>query len=99
VTLPPITSAGLGLATSVTSTSVVATVINYAASLTAPSVTTNGQFQFTINGVNAQSYTVQTSTNLSLGIWTPVLTNPAPYIFQESNGLSPQRFYRVIYVP
>ncbi len=99
VTLPAITSAGLGLTTSLTATSVVATVINYAASLTSTAVSTNGQFQFTVNGVSGKNYTVQTSTNLSFGNWIPVLTNTPPYIFQETNGLSPQRFYRVIYAP
>ena len=99
VTLPAISSSGLGFVTSLTATSVVATVINYSAALTEPSVSTNGQFQFTVSGVIGQPYIVQTSTNLSQGNWIPVVTNTSPFVFVETNGSSPQRFYRVIYVP
>ena len=99
VTLPGISADGLGLSTSMTTTSVIATVVNYAAELNAPGVSTNGQFQFSVNGVIGEHYTVQTSTNLRVGNWIPVLTNASPFVFQETNGHFPQRFYRVIYAP
>jgi hypothetical protein len=99
VTLPAISASGLGLSTSLTTTSIVATVVSHAAVLTSPGVSTNGQFQFTVNEVPGQAYTVQTSTNLSAGSWIPVQTNTAPFIFQEVITSLPQRFYRVIYAP
>lgn len=99
VTLPAITATGLGLTTSLTSTSLVAMVINYSATLTAAGVAPDGQFEFTVTGVSGQPYTVQTSTNLSLGHWVSVRTNSVPFVFREANDSFPQRFYRVIYAP
>jgi hypothetical protein len=99
VVLPTVSTSGLGLSLSLTTTSIVATVVNYAALLTAPGVSTNGNFQFTVNGLAGQPYTIQTSTNLSTDNWIPVLTNTSPFTFQEPDDMSPQRFYRVIYAP
>ena len=99
VTLPALSTSGLGLSISQTTTSLVATVVSYAAGLTNPRVSTNGQFQFAVNGVAGQSYRVETSTNLSADYWIPIQTNTAPFIFQEIITSLPQRFYRVIYAP
>lgn len=54
-----------------------------------------GQFQFTVTGTATSNYVVQATTNLDGGIWQPVRTNAAPFIFVETNALNwPQRFYR-----
>jgi hypothetical protein len=89
---------GLGLMTSVTATSVVATVVSFAPRLDAPMFATNGNFQFTLAGVPGSRYVFQASTNLISRNWISLLTNQAPFIFQETIS-SPQRFYRAIYLP
>jgi hypothetical protein len=99
ILLPAVSAAGLGLSTSLTATSVVASVISYAPALAVTGITTNGLFSFTVNGVTGQNYAVQASTNLAPANWVPVSTNPAPILFIETNRSLPQRFYRAIYLP
>ena len=55
----------------------------------------NNQFQFTVGGTTGSNYVVQATTNLSTPNWMPLLTNPAPFVFTQSNaGMFGQRFYR-----
>jgi hypothetical protein len=57
----------------------------------------NGQFQFLVNGTTGAVYVVEAATNLASPVWLPIITNPAPFIFEESNlDLYPQRFYRAV---
>ena len=51
------------------------------------------QFRFTVSGATGQMYVVQASTNLL--DWVSVMTNPAPFVFVDSNtaGFN-QQFYR-----
>lgn len=59
-----------------------------------------GQFQFTLTGTPSSNYIVQVTTNLQDGIWRAVRTNPAPFIFVETNALEgAQRFYRGLIAP
>ena len=95
---PGVGTNGLGLTTSVTTTSVVAAVVSFVPSLGTPVLTTNGYFQFTLTGVAGSRYVFQACTNLSLGSWISLLTNSSPFTFQETTTL-PQRFYRAIYLP
>lgn len=82
-------------------TSLVAGLIvftNATATMSAPLITTNGQFQFNISGVSGLNYAVQTSTNLV--DWIPLGTNVSPFTFADTNSaLFPQRFYRSVYFP
>jgi hypothetical protein len=71
-------------------------------SLTNPVHVSTSQFQFLLNGLAGQSYTIQTTTNLGDTNWLALLTTNAPcasvYILddQATNG---QRFYRALVVP
>ena len=66
--------------------------------LSVPSNSTNGQFQFSITGVTGLNYTVLASTNLV--DWIPLKTNISPFNFVDTNViLFPQRFYRSVYLP
>ena len=57
----------------------------------------NQQFQFTVTGQAGANYVVQFSTNLAAGVWLPLLTNAAPFIFTDTNpAVSAQQFYRVV---
>jgi hypothetical protein len=59
--------------------------------------TGNQQFQFTVTGQTGANYVVQFSTNLANGVWLPLLTNTAPFIFTDTNtAASVQQFYRVV---
>jgi hypothetical protein len=95
---PVVGTNGLGLTTSVTATSVVATVVSFAPSLSSAMLTTNGNFQFTLTSVAGSQYIFQARTNLSSGNWISLQTNSSPFTFQEAKT-SPQRFYRAIYLP
>ena len=95
---PTIGTNGLGLVTSLTATSVVASVSNFAAQLTAPLLLTNGNFQFTVSGISGSSYAVQTSTNLVN--WISLQTNVASFQFATTNPAAErQRFYRAVFLP
>jgi hypothetical protein len=62
--------------------------------LSAPSYD-NGQFQLRLDGTPGSNYVVQASTNLAETNWVSLRTNPAPFLFIESNAVNfPQRFYR-----
>jgi len=61
---------------------------------------TNNQFQFTVNGTTGSNYVVQAATNLAMPDWISLITNPAPFVFADTNvALFPSRFYRVIVAP
>jgi hypothetical protein len=63
--------------------------------MTAP-VFGNNQFSFTVNGTAGALYVVQATTNLAPANWTGVITNPAPFVFTQSNvNAVGSRFYRV----
>lgn len=51
------------------------------------------------SGVAACSYLIQLSTNLSTTNWLAVTTNVSPFIFNESDTVAPQRFYRAVFFP
>ena len=96
--LPAVGTNGLGLVISNSATSVVATVVNFTPQLAAPLVATNGNFQINLTGVPGSRYVFQSTTNLNPASWIPVVTNVAPFTFQDVKT-SPQRFYRAVYVP
>lgn len=69
-----------------------------APTLSGASLAPNGQFQFGVAGVPGFNYAVWASTNLS--VWTPLQTNPSPFIFTDTNAEAlPARFYRAQYAP
>ena len=56
----------------------------------------NNQFQFTVTGTAGALYVVQATTNLNNPGWLNVATNPAPFVFTQTNvSAVGQRFYRV----
>ncbi len=56
---------------------------------------TNNQVQFTVLGTAGSNYVVQATTNLGSAFWLSLQTNPAPFIFVETNARQfNQRFYR-----
>jgi hypothetical protein len=67
--------------------------------LASPEILSNGQFQFLLNGVAGQNYTIQTCTDLGLANWTSLyVTNCATSgTFCVTNGIvtGSARFYRV----
>lgn len=63
-------------------------------------VLANNQFQFTLTGTTGSNYVVQAATNLAAPNWISLTTNPAPFVFIQSNAnLFPQRFYRAVVAP
>jgi hypothetical protein len=57
-------------------------------------------FQFQLAGKPGSNYIVQTSSNLMLNYWVPILTNPAPFTFVDTNRPNfPVRFYRALFAP
>ena len=98
ISLPPVGPDGLGLITSLTTTSVVATVANFAPSFGPPTLDPNGSFQIGLTGIAGSRYLVQTATNLSG--WTALITNFVPFTFTVSNlAADSRRFYRAVYLP
>jgi hypothetical protein len=94
---PAVGSNGLGLETSITTTSVVATVSDFTPSLIMTALATSGSFQFNLMGVAGSRYAIQTSTNLVN--WVSTLTNAAPFIFTTNiPGTDTMRFYRAVYL-
>jgi|GEM_PF-4611845 len=66
--------------------------------LQTPAISTSNLFQMTVSGVPTLKYAIEASTNLA--DWIPVTTNISPYLFSDTNAvLSPQQFYRAVYVP
>jgi hypothetical protein len=94
IVIPAVGTNGIGLVTSLTATSVVATAVSYVPTLTAP-VLTSGVFQCTLSGVAGDRYAIQSSTNLMN--WTFVQTNMAPFTFTAGPGGN--AFYRAVYLP
>ena len=83
------------------STQIVATVVppsnvvSSNATIVTPQVLSNGNFQFGLQGLEGQTYIVQTSTNLVN--WTSGYTNSGSFIFIDSSTTNcSQRFYRVM---
>jgi hypothetical protein len=57
---------------------------------------TNNQFSFQLTGTTGANYVVQATTNLNPANWIPLVTNPAPFLFTDTNANSfGQRFYRI----
>lgn len=77
-------------------------VLTTNAPASAPSLTlgsfANGQFQFTVTGTPGSNYVVQATTTLNPPNWIPVWTNPAPFVFTDTNQFS-QRFFRSLVLP
>lgn len=66
--------------------------------LHSPALSTNNSFQVAVAGVPNFKYALEISSNLA--DWTPITTNAAPYLFSDTNAaLSPQQFYRALYIP
>jgi hypothetical protein len=85
---------GLG---TVTSSNAVLTVYNTPAANLGLSANGSG-ILVNIGGVPGWKYVVQTSTNLTS--WTSVLTNNAPFTFNDTNLLrNGSLFYRAVYLP
>jgi endonuclease/exonuclease/phosphatase family metal-dependent hydrolase len=58
------------------------------------------QLQFLLTGTTSSNYIVQATTNLNGANWISLRTNPAPFLFIESNVIAlPQRFYRGTVAP
>jgi hypothetical protein len=54
-----------------------------------------GQFQFDLKGQTGAVYVIESTTNLAGGEWMPVLTNTAPFLYQDPNSMAaPLRLYR-----
>jgi hypothetical protein len=69
-----------------------------AATLGSPTISSNGQFGFSVVEVPGLRYAIQQSSNLV--DWLPVLTNIAPFSVVDTNTpLAPRRFYRAVYLP
>lgn len=57
----------------------------------------NNLCQFTVTGTFGSNYVVQAATSLTAPVWVSLATNPAPFVFIETNANSfEQRFYRGI---
>jgi len=59
-------------------------------------VVSGGQLGFNVRGSAGASYVVQAITNLTSTNWLPVFTNVAPFNFNDTNLLSPQKYYRAV---
>jgi autotransporter-associated beta strand protein len=70
-----------------------------AATLASPAyLAGSGSFQLSVTGVPTYNYAILASTDLNT--WAPLLTNPSPFIFADTNSPAfPCRFYRAQYVP
>jgi len=67
-----------------------------AAVLSSPAIA-NNQFSFVVTGTSGSNYVVETSPNLLVGSWTPLITNASPFSYTQTNSDSfPQRFYRAV---
>jgi hypothetical protein len=70
-------------------------VVSSNAMIVTPHVLPNGNFQFGLQGLEGQTYVVQTSTNLVN--WTSVYTNNGSFIFTDLSTTNyGRRFYRVM---
>ena len=68
--------------------------------LGSPSWLPNQWLQFTLTDTPGSNYAIQARTNLTVGDWLPLLTNPSPFIFVDTNASNyPQRFYRAVLLP
>ncbi len=68
------------------------------AALLSSTMTANGQFSLTVNGVSGYQYVVEAS--LDLTHWTPIYTNAAPFTYvDEETGQYAGQFYRAVYQP
>lgn len=67
-----------------------------AATLDSFSISASNQFQFNINGVPGYWYNVEGSSNLVN--WTYLESVECPFTYTDPNPLSPQYFYRAVYL-
>jgi hypothetical protein len=61
------------------------------------SFSSGGGAEFSVSGVPGFNYMVEASTNLV--DWVPLASSNSPFIFADTNGNLPQRFYRGVYAP
>jgi len=55
----------------------------------------NGQFSFTVSGINGRLYVVEASADLTH--WAPMMTNTAPFVFTANDmNQHGQQFYRAV---
>jgi len=70
--------------------------------LAAPLAVSSGQFQFTLNGLAGQNYTILRSTNLGSGNWLALLGTNAPcnsVLIRDTEATNSARFYRALLAP
>jgi Fibronectin type III domain len=76
---------------------VVGSTGSIAATLTSTSLSSGGQFKFTVSGVAGSQYAVQASTDLVN--WITLETNYSPFSFTDSNSSHfSHRYYRTAYI-
>jgi hypothetical protein len=60
----------------------------------------NHQLTFTLTGTAGSNYVVQATTNLTATAWVSLATNPAPFVFTDTNAsVFAQRFFRGAVAP
>jgi YD repeat-containing protein len=77
-------------------------IVNSEPSMSAPSHSSNNQFQMLLDGVAGQNYTVQTTTNLASTNWSTLLITNAPgssIQIIDPHATDQVRFYRVLLGP
>jgi hypothetical protein len=70
--------------------------------LTNPVHLSSNQFQFLLNGLAGQTYTVQVITNLNGANWLALLTTNIPcssQFIRDGQATNRQQFYRLLVVP
>jgi len=70
--------------------------------LQAPLSLSAGGFQFTLNGMAGQNYTIQASTNLGRSNWVTALVTNAPcdaVLIRDPEATNGARFYRAVVMP
>jgi len=98
----------IGSGSNVTLASGQATNINFIVTRTnwpvlqAPLHSSSSGFQFILNGLAGQDYSIEQITNLALGNWVAVLATNAPcdtVLIQDTQATNDARFYRAVVVP
>jgi hypothetical protein len=80
-------------------TSEIATLTVYATAAPTLTIISYADFSATLHltGIPGFNYAIQGSTNFVN--WIPLITNPAPYTFIDTNATTSDRFYRGVYLP
>ena len=62
-----------------------------------PILGTNNSLSFSVTGTAGSNYVIEMATNLPAASWLPVVTNPSPFTFIQTNAADlPSRFYRAV---